>query len=75
MKFAVSEIIDNFDNLVIDADAISKHHFKKRNILLTPHKGELNRLGVEANKESLMKFSVDYDVTILFKGRFITYFY
>ena len=66
---AVSEIIDNFDNLVVDADAIFKHHFKKKNILLTPHKGELNRLGVKAKKESLMKFSEDYDVTILFKGK------
>jgi len=66
---AVSEIINNFDNLVIDADAISKYNFNKKNILLTPHKGELNRLGVEADKESLMQFSVDSEVTLLFKGK------
>jgi len=66
---AVSEIISNFDNLVIDADAISKYNFNKKNILLTPHKGELNRLGVEADKESLMQFSIDSGVTLLFKGK------
>tara|TARA_B110000014_G_C20121378_1_gene594419 strand:+ start:1684 stop:3054 length:1371 start_codon:yes stop_codon:yes gene_type:complete len=66
---AVSEIIANFDNLVIDADAISNYKFNNKNILLTPHKGELSRLGAEPNKEQLMQFSIDSGVTLLFKGK------
>ena len=66
---AVNEIIDNFDNLVIDADAISNYKFNNKNILLTPHKGELSRLGVEPNKEQLMQFSINSGVTLLFKGK------
>ncbi len=65
----VAEIINKFDNLVIDADAISNYKFTKKNIILTPHKGELSRLGVENNREKLMEFSAESGITILFKGK------
>ena len=66
---AVAKVILNFDNLVIDADAISRYNFCKKNVLLTPHKGELNNLGVKTDKEQLMKFSLESEATLLFKGK------
>lgn len=66
---AVAEIINNFDNLVIDADAIANYKFNKRNVLLTPHKGELNRLNLEPDKKQLMEFSLNSGITLLFKGK------
>jgi len=71
---AVQGLIDNFQNIVIDADAIVPYDFRDGNILLTPHKGELSRLGVNPEKESLMDFSNSNNLTILFKGKedFIT---
>jgi len=71
---AVQGLIDNFQNIVIDADAIIPYDFRGGNILLTPHKGELSRLEVEPEKKSLMNFSKSNNLTILFKGKedFIT---
>ena len=66
---AVQTIIDNFTNIVIDADAIHHYDFKNNNILLTPHKGELSRLGVEADMENLMDFANSNNLTILLKGK------
>ena len=66
---AVRELIINFDNLVIDADAITRYNFYNKNILLTPHKGELNTLGVKSTKEELMQFSLESGATLLLKGK------
>ncbi len=66
---AVRELIINFDNLVIDADAIQRYNFYGKNILLTPHGGELSTLGVKSSKDQLMQFSLESDVTLLFKGK------
>ena len=51
---ATSSIISNFDNLVIDADAINSYNFSSKNILLTPHLGELKRLGSNSSEEELI---------------------
>ena len=66
---AVQTVIDNCDNIVIDADAISKYDFQNKNIILTPHKGELSRLGLKFNQKDLFEFSSKNDVTILLKGK------
>jgi NAD(P)H-hydrate epimerase len=66
---AVRELIFNFDNLVIDADAIQRYNFHGKNILLTPHGGELSNLGVKSSKDQLIQFSLESDVTLLFKGK------
>ena len=66
---AVRDLILNFDNLVIDADAIQRYNFHGKNILLTPHGGELSNLGVKSSKDQLMQFSLESDVTLLFKGK------
>jgi len=64
----VQEIINHFDNLVIDADAINNYDFSGKNILLTPHKGELNRLEIKPVKKELMDFSINSGATLLLKG-------
>ncbi len=71
---AVQGIIDNFENVVIDADAIDIYSFRKNNILLTPHSGELARLKVENNRSGLMKFASFNHISLLLKGErdFIT---
>ena len=71
---AVQGIIDSFDNVVIDADAIDIYNFRKSNILLTPHSGELTRLNVENDRSSLMGFAKSNHVSLLLKGEkdFIT---
>ena len=66
---AVRELIINFDNLVVDADAIFRYNFYNKNILLTPHKGELNTLGVKSSKKELMQFSLESGATLLLKGK------
>ena len=66
---AVTEIINKFDNLVIDADAIFNYNFNNKNIVLTPHKGELSRLGVGDSQAQLMKFAVNSGITLLLKGK------
>lgn len=65
---AVQLIIEKCDNLVIDADAISIHDFHDKNIILTPHKGELVRLGVQAQRNDLKLFAKMNNLTLLFKG-------
>ena len=71
---AVQFIIDNFENVVIDADAIDIYNFRKNNILLTPHLGELKRLKVENDRLGLMAFTRSNNVSLLLKGEkdFIT---
>ena len=64
----VQEVINNFDNIVIDADAINNYDFGEKNVLLTPHKGELIRLKVNPVKEELMNFSLSSGATLLLKG-------
>ncbi|MFL2943874.1 MAG: NAD(P)H-hydrate dehydratase [Candidatus Poseidoniales archaeon] len=66
---STSSIISNFDNLVIDADAINTYNFRRKNILLTPHLGELARLDVNSSEEDLMSFSKKHGVTLLLKGK------
>ena len=66
---AVRAVIENCDNIVIDADAISKYDFRNKNIVLTPHKGELPRLGLSTSKKDLIEFSSKNNVTLLLKGK------
>ena len=66
---AVQTVIDNYDNIVIDADGISKYDFQNKNVILTPHKGELSRLGLRSNQTDLFEFSSKNNVTILLKGK------
>jgi len=65
---AVQLIIEKCNNVVIDADAIFTYNFHNKNIIITPHKGELARLGIQSKREDLMSFANDNNVTILFKG-------
>lgn len=65
---AVQEIINNFNNVVIDADAIGSYELNGNNILFTPHAGELERLGLKPNRESLISYANYNNVTILLKG-------
>ena len=65
---AVAKVILNFDNLVIDADAINLYEFESRNLLLTPHLGELSRLKIKNNRDDLMSFAKSNNVTLLLKG-------
>jgi len=64
----VQLVIDNCNNIVIDADAISKYNFQNKNIIVTPHKGELSRLEIECDRENLMLFSSENNLTLLLKG-------
>jgi len=70
----VQTIIDNFENVVIDADAIDIYNFRKNNLLLTPHSGELSRLKVGNDRINLMKFARSNNLSLLLKGEkdFIT---
>ena len=71
---AVQIIINNFENVVIDADAIDVYNFRKNYILLTPHLGELKRLKVENDRLGLMDFARSNNLSLLLKGEkdFIT---
>lgn len=71
---AVQLVIDNFDNIVIDADAIKLYNFNSKNIILTPHKGEIERLGIGPTKKDMNAFAFQNNVTIILKGEtdFIT---
>ncbi len=65
---AVQILIDDFENIVIDADAIKRYHFRESNILLTPHLGELSRLRIENDRGSLMSFAKSNNLSLLVKG-------
>ena len=65
---AVQLIIEKCNNVVIDADAIFTYDFHDKNIIITPHKGELERLGIQDKRGYLMLFANDNNLTILFKG-------
>ena len=71
---AVQAVIDRSENIVIDADAINIYSFGHKNILLTPHCGELERLKIINNRKKLIKFAKTNKVSILLKGEkdFIT---
>lgn len=71
---AVQGIINNFENVVLDADAIDMYNFRQSNVLLTPHSGELIRLNVQNDRSSLMEFAKSNNVSLLLKGEkdFIT---
>jgi len=64
----VQLVIEKCDNIVIDADAISNYDFHNKNIILTPHKGELSRLGIPSQQDNLMEFANENNVTLLLKG-------
>jgi len=64
----VQLVIEKCNNIVIDADAISNYDFHNKNIILTPHKGELSRLGIQSQRDNLMEFANENNVTLLFKG-------
>ena len=64
----VQAIIDNFENLVLDADAIGIYKFRKNNLLMTPHAGELSRLNVKGDRKSLMNFAKSNNLSLLSKG-------
>ena len=66
---ATSNIITSFDNLVIDADAINTYNFRFNNVLMTPHLGELTRLGIDSSEEDLISFSKKHSITLLLKGK------
>ena len=70
----VQAVIDNFENVVIDADAIDIYNFRKNNILLTPHSGELTRLKIGNDRANLMEFAKSNNLSLLLKGKkdFIT---
>jgi len=65
---AVVELARNCDNIVLDADAIFDFDFGKKNILLTPHRGELNRLVPDSEPDNLLKYASERRVTLLVKG-------
>ena len=65
---AVQKIIDKFDNVVIDADAIVNYDFRNSNIIITPHRGELSRLKINNKKKEMMKFAKDSHLTLFLKG-------
>lgn len=65
---AVQFLIENFDNIVIDADAINLYEFGSCNLLLTPHLGELSRLKIKNSRDDLMGFAKSNNVTLLLKG-------
>ena len=64
----VQKVIECFDNIVIDADAISDYSFGDKKVILTPHRGELARIGIEGQREDLMNFAKSNDLTVLLKG-------
>ncbi|MDG1545458.1 MAG: NAD(P)H-hydrate dehydratase [Candidatus Poseidoniia archaeon] len=68
-KHIINGIISRFDNLVIDADAIQVYDFNGKNVILTPHGGELARLNIQRTKEQLMRFSSKHAITLLSKGK------
>ena len=65
---AVQFLIDNFDNIVIDADAINLYNFGNCNLLLTPHLGELSRLNIKNSRDNLMSFAKSNNLSLLLKG-------
>jgi len=65
---AVQLIIDKCDNLVIDADAIKLYDFNSKNIIMTPHKGEIERLGISSEDQEIINFAAKNDLTIILKG-------
>ncbi len=65
---AVVELARNCDNLVLDADAIFDFDFERKNILLTPHRGELNRLIPDSELDNLLRYASERGVTLLVKG-------
>lgn len=71
---AVQLIIDNCDNIVIDADAINLYDFKSKNIIITPHRGEIERLGISPTEKNMKQFAAQNDITLILKGEidFIT---
>ncbi|MDG1544206.1 MAG: NAD(P)H-hydrate dehydratase [archaeon] len=71
---AVQILIDNYDNVVIDADAINLYNFSSKNIVLTPHKGEIERLEIRPTKDAMNQFALENNITLVLKGEtdFIT---
>jgi hydroxyethylthiazole kinase-like uncharacterized protein yjeF len=71
---AVQLLINNCDNLVIDADGINLYDFNSKNIIITPHRGEIGRLGIIPTEKSMNQFAAQNNITIILKGEtdFIT---
>jgi len=71
---AVQLVIDNCDNIVIDADAINLYDFNSKNIVITPHRGEIERLGIIPTEKDMSQFASKNNITLILKGEidFIT---
>ena len=67
-KEAIQLMIDAFENIVLDADAIEDYNFSG-NILVTPHAGEIGRLVSDKSDTGLKSFSKKNSLTILMKGK------
>jgi len=67
-KKAIQQFIKITDNIVIDADAITTYDFFDKNILLTPHSGEINKLGIKKDTQEIINYAKENSVSILFKG-------
>lgn len=65
---AVVQLVRSCDNIVLDADAIFDFEFEERNVLLTPHHGELNRLIPDSEPENLLNYALKRGATLLVKG-------
>ena len=65
---AIQMMINHFDNIVLDADAIQKYDFSG-NILVTPHTGEIERLISDCNDKNLMSFAKEHSLAVLLKGK------
>ncbi len=62
------EISKNVQKMVIDAGGLTDN--VECNAILTPHKGEFQKIfGIHAGEENLKKIAKDLGVTILLKGR------
>ena len=66
-KGAIQLMIDTFENIVLDADAIEDYNFSD-NILVTPHAGEIGRLVSDKSEDSMVNFAKENSLTILMKG-------
>lgn len=74
---AVKEIVKELDRIVLDADAIKalEAFEEKKEIIITPHSGELSTLtdipeNWNKRKETVEKFSQERDIVTLLKGHY-----
>ena len=72
ISFLIQKLIHKFTNIVLDAEAIDNYDFSGKKILLTPHSGELKKLGVTRTVDAISDFSKVNKITILLKGKIDT---